>query len=583
MRPTSRLVTCLALAAALASSSACSSDPNSIKDQAKILKDPDAEAKQKLRAVENLKKIGKAECVPALVAGLKKNSPKVRAEIAAALVEFKEPTTIPAIADAFELEPAKKSQADVDGANQKIAQALGEMGGKSAVPALLKLFAATQSNYVKFDVLNALGKIGGSEAVPMLTALALDEKAEAPFNKKAFTALSLIAPKEAMPLFLKGLFHQRGQLSMYPDAAFGLFRLRPASHDAVLALMNGKDAETLAFAKEKKYAPAIVASIAAQVAGHLRDPRMIRPLLKQLKTKDADPDLALVAQTAAVEALGRIKSRAAVGPLCELLKGEDRVKVADALGRIGDKSALPKLVACAGQGNWISREPCIQGIVALGGKNEVRQFESFIQAEPKKFLAECKAGDYGEVDCDKERVRVTEERTKNLTSYRKALETVSGCADTKCYADALASDDPVVREKAAYAVAEKGDLEALDALLASINRPVKAEADLVPRLAAVLAVDWMVGTKPDARAKIKGGVPLLQATIERDAKIAQNAESTEEIQRLVDVIQNGRELAPAPVGADEAAVAEEQGEQKPPEPKPAPKPVAKKKAGKKKK
>ncbi|MGC4113947.1 MAG: HEAT repeat domain-containing protein [Myxococcales bacterium] len=466
-----------------------------------------------------------------------------------------------------------------------MAQALGEMGGKSAVPALLKLLDATPSNYVKFDVLNALGKIGGTEAVPRLTALALDEKAEAPFNKKAFTALSLIAPKDALPLFLKGLFYQRGALSMYADAAFGLFRLRPTSNDAVLGLLTGKDTETIKYAKEKKYQPAIIASISAQVAGHLRDPRMVGPLVRQLKYKDSDPDMALVAQTAAVEALGRMRARAAVGPLTELLKGEDRVKVADALGRIGDKSVLPKMVACAGQGNWISREPCIQGIVALGGKNEVRYFEGFIKEEPKKFMAECKAGDYGEVDCDKERVRVTEERTKNLTSYRKALETVSACTDTQCFAGALASDDTVVREKAAYAVAEKGDLEALDALLASINRPVKAEADLVPRLAAVLAVDWMVGNKPDARAKIKGSIPLLQATIERDSKIAQNAESTEEIQRLVDVIQNGRDATAAPAGSeDTAAVDEPKGEDKPEEAKPAPKPAAaKKKAGGKKK
>ncbi|MGC4113946.1 MAG: HEAT repeat domain-containing protein [Myxococcales bacterium] len=99
MRSTSRLVLLAALSVALAS---CKADPNSIKDQAKILKDKDAETKQKLRAVENLKKIGKSECVPVLVAGLKKNPPKVKAEIAAALVEFKEPTTIPAIAEALE-------------------------------------------------------------------------------------------------------------------------------------------------------------------------------------------------------------------------------------------------------------------------------------------------------------------------------------------------------------------------------------------------------------------------------------------------------------------------------------------------
>ena len=577
MRSRSRLPLCVVLAAL--SLCACKADPSSVKDQAEILKSKDAETRQKLRAVENLKKIGKPECVPALVAGLKSSPPKVRAEIASALVGFKEPTTIPAIAASLELAPATKKQAEVDGANQRIVQALGEMGGKSAVPALLGLFAGTQSNYVKFDVLNALGRIGGSEAVPMLTALALDETAEAPFNRKAFTALSLIAPQQAMPVFLKGLFHQRGALSMYADASFGLFRLRPASHDAVLDLMSGKDAQTLEFARSKQVPPAVVASISAQLAGHLRDPRMVAPLLKQLKYKDADPDLSLLAQSAAVEALGRMRARAAVPPLCELLSGEDRVKVVDALGRIGDRSVLPRLVTCAGQGNWISREPCIQGIVALGGKAEARHFDSFLKDEPQRFLAECKAGDYGEVDCDKERVRVIEERGRSLKSYRAALETVSACQDAKCLAEALGSDDPVVREKAAYAAAEGGDLAALSALFGSINRPVKADADLVPRVAAVLAVDWMVAGKPEERAKLASELPALRATIERDSKIANNAESAEEIQRLIEVLENGRTVSPLSAPDERAAISSD-APKKPTLRKPVAKPARNKKTAK---
>lgn len=564
--PLLALSLCLALACG-------KSDPNSVEDQVKVLTRKDASTKEKQKALEQLRKLGKKEAVPGLCNALQTASPKIKAEIASLLAELKDPAAAKPLADSLALVAAS---GEWDGSNEKIVRALSDLGDKSVVPTLLKLLEVTQSNFVKFEVLNALPRLGGEEAIPVLLKLAMDPEVEPPINKKAMAALAALKAPQALPLFLKGLYFQRGSMSLYPDAAYGLFRLRPASSDAVLALLNGKDKDTAAFAKEKEVPPAVFATVASQVAGHLQDKRMVPALVRQLHFKDADPDMALMAQTAAVESLGRMRARAAIPALVELLKGEDRVKVALALSRIGDKSVLAKLAACSTNGIWVSREGCIQGVVALGGKAEAKLFDGFIKEEPKRFLGECKQGIYGEVDCDKERVRVVEERTKSLKAYQQALETVGRCEDAKCLAEALAHEDPVVREKAAYAAAQRKDPETLPALVAAITRPAKGEADLVPRVAAVLAVDWMVGDDAAAREKVKAELPALQALVEKDSRIAANAESCEEVQRLVDVIQNGR----SPAIADAEPEPEAAGEEEAPAPKPVKKPAKKGKRGK---
>ena len=190
-------------------------------------------------------------------------------------------------------------------------------------------------------------------------------------------------------------------------------------------------------------------------------------------------------------------------------------------------------------------------------------------------MAECKEASNGLVDCEKEKARVVEEHTKSLQTYRTALETVAKCQDAKCLADALGSADPVVREKAAYAAVAKNDPEVLPALIGAVKRPCKEGGDIVARVAAVLATDWMVGNNADARARCKGEIKALQAVIETDSKVGLTTESTEEIKRLVDVIDHGREaVAAAP---DAAAVTEEPEKEKEKAPaKPAARPGRKK-------
>jgi len=152
---------------------------------------------------------------------------------------------------------------------------------------------------------------------------------------------------------------------------------------------------------------------------------------------------------------------------------------------------------------------------------------------------------------------------------------VAACADTGCLSDALGSDDPVVREKACYAAVQKGDLEAVPALLGAIKRPAKEPGDMVARTAAVLATDWLIGTNAEARAKGRGEVKALKAQVEQDAKVGATAESAEELKRLIDVIEHGREPGPAAA----APAGDDPGEEKKAPARPAARP-AKKKGGK---
>ena len=568
MRSSSRLLLC----AVLAAFAACKANPNSIKDQGGILKDKGASAKEKLKAVENLRKIGKIETVPALVAGLKTSPPKVKAEIAVALAELKDTSAMMPLAEAIELE----AKPDADTANQKIAQALGDLGGKGAVPALLKLYAVTTNPYVKYDVLTALGRLGGDQAVPLLVGLAVDKAADAPLNKKAMTALSMIAPPEALPVFIKGLVFERGTVTVYPDASFGLFRLREKAWDAVLAILTKKDKATYDWAKEEKVPAGALVLKAADIEGALRDPRAVPVLIKLLKYTDENEALNATVPVKAQQSLGLMRAKAAIPALSEVLKTDGRDAAVLALTRIGDRATLPKLIACASNGDWNSREPCIQGVAAMGGKAEVKLFDGYLKDEPKKFMAECKAGAYGEgIECEKERDRVVEMRTTNLKGYKAALEVVAKCEDTKCIAAALSEKDPVAREKAAYTLLQKNDLETLPALLGAVKLPVKNGADMYARQAAVIAIDWMVGTNADARTKCKGDLNGLQAVVDQDSKIGANAESADTVKRLIDVIEHGREpQAAAPAADDAAAPPSDDSDDKPKKP-------VKKKGGKK--
>ncbi len=525
------------LCAVVALSGCHKPDPNSIQDQLGIL-NKSKSTKEKERACENLRKIGKKEAVPGLVDALKTANSKIKGEIAQVLGDLKDPGAISGLNDALDLsvtDGSDKMTQEANEANKYIARALGDIGGKDAVQPLIRLVKATRNNYVMIEAITALGKLKDPAAVVALSDVATNDRLEPFVNKKAILALAQINHPDALPVYLRMAFAERKGLSFYPESSFGIFLLGDAAKDKVLAVLKGEDKELLEWAKSKEIlVPALYAK-AAQMEADLQDRRSIEPLMKLLKYEDENVQYKLVVRMNAADSLGRMRAKEAVPALGAMLlepEANTRSAYVRSLVQIGDKAVLPKFVECARTGSWSAREFCMLGLALLGTANEMKAFDGFVKEEPAKFDKECNDGEYGEVDCPKEKPANIENRTKVATNYKKVLETITACADDKCLEGALMHTDPIIRERAAYELGRRGAVASLPALLGAIKRPAADIVDLNPRFAAICAVDWLTSSDPKALASVRGEASALEAQVEVEKAKTLTMKIAEEVKRL---------------------------------------------------
>ena len=529
----------IALCAALLALPGCKkADPNSIEDQIGILKANNKSTKEKERACENLRKIGKKEAVPGLIEALKIVPTRLKGEVAQVLGDLKDPAAIPALTEAMDLgvgSGTDKMTLDANEANKYIARALGDTGTKDAVKPLVQLLQKTRDNYVRIETMAALGKLKDPGAVDALSDIATDEKLETLINKKAIMALTQINDAKALPVYLKMSFAERKGVSFYPESSFGVFMLGEAAKDRLLALIKGEDKEIMEWAKGREIlVPAIYAK-SAQMECDLQDKRSIEPLMKLLKFDDENPMYRLAVRMNAADALGRMRAKEAAPAIAAMLTEEEantRGAYMRSLVQIGDKGSLPKMVDCGRQGSWSAREFCGLGLALLGTANEIKAFDGYIKDEPKLFKKECEEGIYGDVDCAKEEKANIENRTKVLTGYKKALETIAACQDNKCFEQALNSADPIVRERAAYELGRRMAAESLPALFATIKKPVDDKVDLNPRFAAICAVDWIASGDPAGMKAAKAEVNALEALVAAEKEKTMTMRIAEEVKRL---------------------------------------------------
>src|SRR5439155_25624104 len=95
----------------------------------------------------------------------------------------------------------------------------------------------------------------------------------------------------------------------------------------------------------------------------------------------------------AADALGRMRSRAAVGDLSRMLDEEEataRLEYIRSLNRIGGRDAIAALVKSASKGSWDAREPSIIAVAMLGDDRDLSAFDGFVKGEEKLTLDECK-------------------------------------------------------------------------------------------------------------------------------------------------------------------------------------------------
>jgi HEAT repeat protein len=326
----------------------------------------------------------RGKSVQRLIAALHDQDPSVRIGAVTVLGERKSPEAVPALISLLH---------GVDGhMRHRVADALGEIGDARAVDPLIPLLHDQDSD-LRLYIADALGAIGDARATePLLRAMAASSPGsfltEAvigairqlgrpavpllivhltdPDNKVRATAANLLGLLQD-PMAVDALLEAAGD----PDAHFRgsvVGALGKFQDQRVLKLLVGALAD--ADSNTRRIAayelgqhrgtvgfPALeralrddesydVRAAAANTLGSLGDERAIGPLLRALH------DESWLVQCGAARALGALQAKSAVKPLLGLLQrtppgGIDestiRWVVARALGRIGDKRALPAL------------------------------------------------------------------------------------------------------------------------------------------------------------------------------------------------------------------------------------------------
>lgn len=446
---------------------------------------------EKLEALEQVRKApgDKKAAVPYLLQVLKQ-APRVRAQAALALGEIGDPSAIPDLVAA--IDPAAS---DRDGfeANRRLATALGALHAREAVPALQAL-TTSRDGFTQVAAVDALGLIGDPAGVDALAAVVGSPAAEPVTVQHALMSLGRIGDARAVPVVLRMLFEERSGASFFPQAAFAAVQIGKPMAAPLLAVLEGRDAELQAWARQKKVVQGALFAKAAQLLGDVGGPEAVPALVAKLGYRDPDPSLEMLVHIFAAESLGRLRARDAVKPLGDLLAKETdpdaRDRYCDALARIGDPAALPALRAAAAKGDWDLREGALTALSRLGGAAEIPVVEG-VRA------AECGA------KCPKE-------RAAELAGMKARLSAATACGDVRCWAGKLGDAQSEVRDRAALEVGRAGAAADAPALLEAVLRPVASDADLAARYHAVLGLAWVAGREklgpagPDIAAKLDG-------------------------------------------------------------------------------
>jgi HEAT repeat protein len=456
--------------------------------------------------------------VPFLVA-LLKESPRVRAEAAAALGEAGDPTAVPALLAAIDAGAGKELPADVKDANRRIAGALGALRTRMAVPALLELLRS-RDGFTQIAAVDALGEIGDPAAVDALLSLATGEEVEPFVSRKALMALGKIGEPRAAPGVLRMLFQERAGMTFFPEASFAVYQIGNPMAAPLVALLKGEDKELVEWAKKRGVVGGALRAKAAQLLGDLEDPRIAPALIESLSYQDPDPQLQLLVRVCAAGSLGRLRAQEAVQPIGRLLQEESdpeaRDRYAEALACIGAPSGLSPLRAAAAQGAWEARVSVLAALSRLG------------TAEDRELLT-----------------RVSSEIPAHATEVARMLDRIAVAAecgaDLKCWTAKLTEARGWVRDRAALEVGRRGGSAQAEALAIAAALPVNDEDEVAARSHAVLALEWVTGHGA------LGGYAVaerLEALVEREKGRSLTASVNEDAMRLA--VRLRRQAAGAP-------------------------------------
>jgi HEAT repeat protein len=169
----------------------------------------------------------------------------------------------------------------------KIAEILGEMQDKRALPFLISTLKEEKNSYVREALVESLGKIGERKTIPFLIPLLSDNDPQ--IRIEASLALGRMKTVTAVPYLCQNLNSNNGRVRWAAVRALGAIKDAKA---AVIPLISLLDEE-----KEKE---SNIRDWAAWALGEIGDTRAIKSLVKALK-KDKSPDVRQEAELALEE------------------------------------------------------------------------------------------------------------------------------------------------------------------------------------------------------------------------------------------------------------------------------------------
>jgi HEAT repeat protein len=523
----SRLIATLSLVLALLALPGCKGDPSTPAYWEKRLSKAH-KPQEKMRVVEDLRgsEYLNAGFLPLLHTWLaEERKPEVRAVVVRTLAGLKSPASVEPLEGAVDWGAAGTAANQL---NKEVASALGEIGDRKAVPVLVRLLKS-RDNYTRMAAMDALGRLRAAEAVEPLIQLALDGGLEPLLNKKAIEALGEIGDARAVPALVRMLTNERRGVSFYVESSFALFQVGQPAADALLAVLEGRDAELSRWAAEHGVLPASYTSKAAQILGDLREKRAADALVKQLAFTHEDPRIQAIVRMQAADALARMRVASAVKPVAALVSEPDvgvRQGYVYTLVRLGGREALPALEKAAGQGDWYSREVAMEGLAMLGDGRELAVLEKLAAAEPARTAAECES--MGGEGCG-DPAALGKQRTEAIARYGLRLKAAQECgAEAGCWAKRLQDTDKGVVTRAALELGRSKAAAHVGALVARLP-----EKDTGARLALIHAVEWLLEDTREAAAQARGALPSLEKQLDEEKGQLDFVKVNEDLRRLV--------------------------------------------------
>lgn len=449
---------------------------------------------------------------------------KHREEAVKSLAQIGDPSVAPALTEAIDFSAGTSSDPKDKAANltnEAIAQSLGRLKAKAAVPKLIELINKSPNNYVVLKAVRALGQIGDPSAVAPLSKIALEHENKF-MRKNAVIALGDIGDPAAIDTLIQMMFVEYQGVSFYKEASYALYQIGPKASEALIKTMAGENkAVNEYFEKTGGMKSSAVKAKTGFVLGDLRDERAVAPLIEAFTEAAKKPDpVVLVYASAPLGALGDKRAVSVLAAEMETLDASQRDPIMRALNQLGDRSVVPKMIEAMTKDHFVAA--CVK---AGNSKDDC----SSDQTKASLYGAQKAAIDHASNLAGAEHLpafkkAVEEEQDKAMKEYMEArlkrVEAAGECKeDVGCWVKKLEDSDPLIREKAAWELSRIKDKGSLDALAKAL-----ADKKSEPRSAAVMAY-WAFG---DKRA-----VDGIKKQLEEEEGMADYVRVNEDLKRLL--------------------------------------------------